>query len=304
MVSKTHLSRVATAVVAGATLAAIVPATAGAAESQRVSETMHASYGSTFAIKQGDRLTGAKRSGTLEVRSPDGRVRSSRSLPLTPASRMAARADGGKCYESGTRKGFKFLGTKTDAADNKAYYVRFKYFAFKLNNARTRGQKKTTITKQIEMCSVGGGSPKDGNRVDKVVSLMSLKTKKDRLIDQDWAKGEDKPTAAADLNFKVGKGPIEISGTIPVHPTNKLTGSQGYYDDAPTKFDKYRQNEVNAWWEGGLGVILNAGSSDFQGTVGHALWELPQGAANPKFIVEAGFYYHCQFGFIQGCASA
>ncbi|MDX6690043.1 MAG: LysR family transcriptional regulator, low CO2-responsive transcriptional regulator [Solirubrobacteraceae bacterium] len=304
MASTAHLSRVATAVVAGGMLAAIAPATAGAAgPSQRVSQTLRAGYGSEFGIGKHGGLTAAERSATLQVRAPDGSVQSSRALPLDPASRMSARANEGKCYESGTRRGFKFLGTKTDAADNDAYYVRFKYFAFKLNNAR-RDESRGVITKQIEMCSVGGGTPKDGNRVDKVVTLMSLKTKKDRLIDQDWGKGEDKPTATSDLGFKIKGGPVEITGSIPVNPTNKLTGSQGYYDDAPDKFGPYRRNEVNAWWEGGLGVILNAGSSGFQGNVGHALWELPQGAANPKFIIESGFYYHCQFGFIQGCASA
>lgn len=209
----------------------------------------------------------------------------------TPVARTAAVGD---CQFSKKRRGFRQIGTRRQYENNDAWYIRYKYFIYKQNRARTRRGKggRRVRTKQFEMCSSGGAKGKDGNRIDRVASFMTLRTRKDRLIGQKWGTGEDKATARAQLSFAT-RGPVSIGASIPIGDNGKLTGSQGPDKDNPKRLDPFVTNQVNGLWEGGLGVILNAGSSGFQGNISHALWELPQRSRTPRFDVEAGLRYHC-----------
>ena len=201
-----------------------------------------------------------------------------------PPARAAASGD---CQYSKTRKGFSQIGTRRQYGDNPAWYIRYKYFIYKQDRARTRRGKggRRVRTKQLEMCSSGGAKGKDGNRIDRVVSYMTLRTRKDRLIGQKWATGEDKSSAGARLTFAT-PGPVSIGASIPIGDNGKLTGGQGPDKDTPKRMKPFQVNQVYGLWEGGLGVIINAGSSGFQGNVSHALWELPKTARTPRFDVK------------------
>lgn len=212
----------------------------------------------------------------------------------TSRAPTARSAESGDCQFSKKRRGFRQIGSRRQYDDNPAWYIRYKYFIYKQDRARTRRGKggRRVRTKQLEMCSSGGAKGKDGNRIDRVASYMTLRTRKDRLIGQKWGTGEDVSKAGARLTFAT-PGPVSIGASIPIGDNGKITGGQGPDKDTPKRFEPFTVNQVNGFGEGSLGVIVNAGSSGYQGNVSHALWELPQTSRTPRFDVEAGLRYHC-----------
>ncbi|MGH2840318.1 MAG: hypothetical protein ACRDKY_05790 [Solirubrobacteraceae bacterium] len=217
-------------------------------------------------------------------------------------AREAGSAD---CEPDGMRKGFKYLGSTHRGDDNPAYYILYAYFMYKQSKARKYGESRTRYTKQLEMCSAGGASSKGGNRLDNAITIMSLRTQKPRLIDRTWDTGTDQSHADASMTFEVGKAPVTVSATLTgLNPQDRLAGRQGHHKAATADtFGRFKFNQVNAEWDGRSGPSVYAGSTGYQGNVGHALWELPERARTPTFAVEAVVYYHCGRVF-GGCEDA
>lgn len=186
------------------------------------------------------------------------------------------------------RRGFVIYTPKPSRPDSTdAYYVRYVFHRYKQNRARRVKPpgRPSHLTKQIEVCAIGGGQARGGNRLSRVVSMMTMRSATDRLVGQKWDTGTEVGTAHAKLSFQVPVKPVTISGSLDVNATYTLTGGQGPDKQGPDRFDPYVHNQVNAAWEGSSTFIWQ-GSTHFQGNVGHALWELPQKSRTPSI-----YYY-------------
>jgi hypothetical protein len=218
--------------------------------------------------------------GRSEVRARSGRVlRSAKVARTSLDSGASASASGYTCVNNRHRRGFVAYSPQAITWSTKAYYQRHLYHLYKQNRARRLDSRYRS--KQWEACSVGGAHARGGNRLSRVVSMMTMVTRKDRLVGWKWDSGKEVPTARANLKFAVPIKPVTIEGSVDVHPTYTLTGSQGPDKQGLDTWDSYVHNQVNAIWEGSS-TFRWQGSTHFQGNVGHALWELPQQSRTPE----------------------
>lgn len=260
----------------------------------RVQQTVSEGYTVKLSFDSRDRATATALRGRRSVRSrtAGGRVRSA---SIAPASLRSATASASNytCVENRKRRGFVAYTPLPMTRSNDARYLRFVYHRYKQNRARrfNRDEPGEYVSKQIEVCSVGGGQSRGGNRLSRVVTMMTMKSS-DRLIGQKWDSGEEQSKANASLTFAVPVKPVDISATINVHPTYKLTGGQGPDKQGPDSFEPIAYNQVNAAWEGSS-TFRWQGSTHFQGNVGHALWELPQSQPTPEIYYSMNHERFC-----------
>jgi hypothetical protein len=225
---------------------------------------------------------------------------SAKVAPASVASGASASASGYTCVNNRRRRGFVAYEPQAVTQSTDAYYVRHVYHLYKQRLARILGERDRHWSKQLEACSVGGGHARGGNRLSRVVSMMSMFSRADRLIGQKWDSGQEVSAAKANLKFAVPLKPVTIEGSVDVHPTYTLTGSQGPDKQAPEGWDSYAYNQVNAIWEGS-DTFRWQGSTHFQGNVGHALWELPQSSRTPQIYYAQNHDRFCGKAFGIGC---
>jgi hypothetical protein len=168
---------------------------------------------------------------------------------------------------------------------NRAEYVQFTYHLYKRSVARTFNG---VTQKEFEMCTVGGAHSRGGWRLTRVVSSFAAATPIPTIV---GSKGgnqvDDNGVVHASLDFKVDKGPITISASLTPHRQNTFAWSQGPDKDLDLgRHNRYAFNQVNTYWESPDAFIFD-GSTQFQGNVGHGLYELPQTARDPIFITKA-----------------
>ncbi|MGH8999508.1 MAG: hypothetical protein ACRDY7_08965 [Acidimicrobiia bacterium] len=104
-------------------------------------------------------------------------------------------------------------------------------------------------------------------------------------IGQVWREGKTPADHTVTLGFQVGRGPVQVSGSIQQNATEKLKGSPL----APFQDNRFGRNQAAGWWEHGCRPLCRRwnGSADFQGSVAEALFEFPEGAP-----VDAGDFYY------------
>lgn len=253
-----------------------------------------------MTIKPDARGSGASVSGVRARAtrvSRSGRVLASRALATAstaaPAAGIARR---GSCVKNKSRRGFATYAPRYSRAKTDAYEFQYVFQLYKQNKARRRFRRPT---KQYEMCAIGGGRAKGGNRLERARSSMAAKTKSSTIIDHSWGSGKEQPSAEASLSFSVPVKPVTISGSLSVHPQDLLTGGQG--SDRSKSFGDYSFNQVNGIWQGGS-TFRFQGSTNYQGNVAHALWEYVQASPGPRFAASAGIEKHCGRPFGIGCA--
>ncbi len=281
----------------GAAPAQAAPANAA----NRVQQTVSEGYGVKLSFDRRDGATVTALRGTRSVFSRKA-GRTVRSASIAPANLRPASASASNytCVENRRRRGFVAYKPLPVTSSSDARYIRFVYHRYKQNRARTLNQGGSRYTsKQIEVCSVGGAQSRGGNRLSRVVTMMTMKSA-DRLIGQKWDSGEEESKANASLTFSIPVKPVNVSATIDVHPTYKLVGGQGPDKQGPDSFDSFAYNQVNAAWEGS-DTFRWQGSTHFQGNVGHALWELPQKQATPEIYYSMNHERFCGHPFGVGC---
>jgi hypothetical protein len=275
---------------------------AGARESagQRVAQLDSTSATAVVKFDSKDRPQVRALAGRADVRGQSGRIlRSAKVAPASLASGASASASGYTCVNNRRRRQFVAYDPQAITQNTDAYYVRHLYHLYKQNRARFLGPNDKP-SKQWEVCSVGGAHARGGNRLSRVVSMMTLVSRADRLIGQKWDSGQEVSAAKANLKFAVPVKPVTIEGSVDVHPTYTLTGSQGPDKQAPDGWDRYAYNQVNAIWEGS-DTFRWQGSTHFQGNVGHALWELPQRSRTPEIFYAQNHDRFCGKAFGIGC---
>lgn len=265
----------------------------------RVQQTVSEGAGVSVTFDRRDRPRVTALRGTRSVYSRRaGRV--VRSSSIAPARLSSATASGPgsgfACVRNRARRGFvAYKPVPVAVGDDETAYVRFVYHLYKQNRARTlrrgRGESDKYVSKQLEACTGGGGEAYRGYRLSRVVSMMTMKSS-DRLIGQKWDSGEEEKRAGASLTFAVPIKPVTISATLNVNPVYKLFGGQGPDEQGPDEFDAYVDNQVNAGWRG-ASLFKFQGSTDYQGNVGHALWELPQRQRTPEINYAPTGSYFC-----------
>lgn len=263
--------------------AAVADPGAAGAEAARERVTQFESTGAAAVVRfdSKDRPHVRALAGRQQVQAASGRVlRSAGAAPASLAARAGASQSGYTCVNNRRRRGFTAYTPQPITQSTDAYYVRHVYHLYKQNRARVLDDDYNS--KQFEACSVGGAHSRGGNRLSRVVSMMSMFSR-DRLIGQKWDSGKEVSDAKANLKFAVPIKPVTIEGSVDVHPTYTITGSQGPDKQAPDGWDGYAYNQVNAIWEGSH-TWRWQGSTQFQGNVGHALWELPQRSRTPQIV--------------------
>jgi len=194
------------------------------------------------------------------------------------------------------RRGFVSYAPRYSRAKKDAYEFQYIFQLYKQSLARRRSKRPT---KQYEMCAIGGGRSKGGNRLERTRSSMTANSSQSTIIDHSWGSGKEEPSAEASLSFSVPVKPVTVSGSLTVHPQDLLTGGQG--SDRSYSFGAYSFNQVNGIWQGGS-TLRFQGSNNYQGNVAHGLWEYLQTSPTPRFGTQGGVEYHCGHPFGVGCA--
>jgi hypothetical protein len=274
-------------------------AAGGNTAGQRVTQLESTSAAAVVSFDAKDRPHVRALPGRDEVRARSGRVlHSAKVAAASLASGASAAATGYTCVNNRRRRGFVAYSPRAITWSTKAYYQRHLYHLYKQNRARRLNNRFQS--KQWEACSVGGAHARGGNRLSRVVSMMTMFTRRDRLVGWKWDSGKEVPTARANLKFAVPVRPVTIEGSVDVHPTYTLTGSQGPDKQGLDNWDSYVHNQVNALWEGSS-TFITQGSTHFQGNVGHALWELPQRSHTPAIYYTQNHERFCGHLFGIGC---
>lgn len=185
------------------------------------------------------------------------------------------------CIRHGNNANLTIYTPKYVSANNNKYYMQFIYHKYMITNARQFANG--TWTRQFEWCTAGGGSTKNGYHTKTVGSTVTTNTSTPRIVGWKWGTTTVDSTVSATLGFKVGdpKGVVNLDGSVQVHPRDTYTGTQGPWSAASDSANGYPQNEVSTYYQ--CGCPWNySGSSDYQGNVGHGLWEWPMSDTTTK----------------------
>lgn len=247
--------------------------------------------GASKGVKQhaGERTVRARKAGREYV---------SRGAP----ERGVASARGSfSCVYNHRRKGFVAYAPIAQGNSTGDYETHTVFHAYIQNRARKLvGPRGAYRSKQIETCAIGGVQGKDGNKITRYASHMALDAKKSKIIGWKWDEGHEESEANATLKFAVSKGPVSIGADLPVNPAYDLRGSHAGDEKAPSYFDGLGANQVNALWESS-DTFRWQGSSEYQGNVGHGLWELRQSRPSPGVKIGWSLQYHCSHPYGIGC---
>jgi hypothetical protein len=206
------------------------------------------------------------------------------------------------CVSNRRRDGFVTYEPVQVKADEDAYFSKYTFHLYKQNRARRlTAPTGRYSSKQFEMCAAGGADTRGGNRLTRAVAMFTLRTQYDRLIGWKWGSAQREGTVSASLSFAVPVKPVSIGATVNVNSKDGFKGAVGPDGQAPEDFEQFKFNEVNSIFETGT-TWRWQGSTSFDGNVGHALWELPQSARNPRTDVATNVRWHCGHLFGIGCA--
>jgi hypothetical protein len=281
-------------------------ATPAAADDRRdrVRAVTSDTYPVSFTIdEERQRLAGVARPGTRRVTGDRAHAAAATRLGRARVSSGVARASSEfPCVSNRRRDGFVAYEPVQVRADEDQYYSKYSFHLYKQNRAR-RLTAPTGVysSKQFEMCAAGGADTKGGNRLTRAVAMFTLRTEIDRLIGWKWGSSQREGTVSASLSFAVPVKPVSIGGTVNVSSKDGFKGALGPDGQAPAEFERFKFNQVNSTFETGT-TWRWQGSTSFDGNVGHALWELPQSARNPRTDVATNVRWHCGHLFGIGCS--
>ncbi len=130
------------------------------------------------------------------------------------------------------------------------------------------------------MCVKGGAISSRDYNLKRTVVGVALKTGNRDLIGWDW----DTNVTDGEASTSIGIGgpafsPIQISGSLSIHPQDRASGGIGRDKHTPRGFPaSFEPNLVNTYWEG-------KARQRFEGNAGAGLWHMPQNRAFPDFVV-------------------
>lgn len=243
--------------------------------------------------------------GTVVTVNPADQVLGQRPFRARAAEFRAASADlpNFPCvYDSG-RDGFIAYSPNQVSVNEKNEKGGFRFFPYSVDGARRGiGQQRTV---QFLMCGVGGVDAQNGSRLTISGPGMAYNDSDvPHIIGTNWKSGKTPKDYSINLGFQTEGKPVNVTGGISQTPSNSLKGSVlPPYGGHP--MEKFHQNAANAWWEEGCRPRCRRwnGSADYQGSVGQALWEFPQGAK--ATVLQRGFvlapYYEHFCGNPFGC---
>lgn len=162
-------------------------------------------------------------------------------------------------------------------------FIHFVYFPYSQRHAQIVGRQPT---QQWLVCSTGGVDAQNGSRISVSGPVVAYRNEHATYrIGQAWREGKTPADHTVTLGFQVGRGPVQVNGSIQQTPTEKLKGSPL----APFNDNRYARNQAAGWWEHGCRPMCRRwnGSADFQGSVAEALFEFPEGLP----VAPADFYY-------------
>lgn len=261
-------------------------------------------YPVSFTIdERRHRLTAVAHLGVRHVTDRRARAAATTRLGRARVSSGFARASSGyTCVNNRSRAGFVTYEPTRVRADEDQYYSQYLFHLYKQNRARRlTAPSGRYSTKQFEMCSAGGARTKGGNRLSRAIGMLTLRTEIERLIGWKWGRAQRDGNVSASLTFAVPVKPVSVEGTVSVNSKDRFTGTQGPDRAAPAEYERFKFNQVNSIFETGT-TWRWQGSTGFDGNVGHALWELPQSARNPRTDVATNVRWHCGHPFGIGCA--
>ena len=188
------------------------------------------------------------------------------------------------------REGFTaYLPPVVHSINKKNEKGSFQFNFYSQDNARRNQFKEPTV--QVLSCAVGGVDAGNGSRITisgPGVAFNDAHTP--RKLGHVWKEGKTPKDYSVSLGFQVPVKPVTVTGGIQQNPANYLKGSVV----PPYEFGdmaQFHDNAVNAWWEDGCRPRCRRwnGSADYQGSVGEAVWEFPQGYKNEA--LSRGFKY-------------
>ena len=162
-------------------------------------------------------------------------------------------------------------------------FVQFFYFPYSQADAQVLDGRPT---QQWLICATGGVDAQNGSRTSVSGPVVAYKNENTTYrLGHAWREGKTPADHTVTLGFQVGKGPVNVNGSIQQTPTEKLKGSPlALFND-----NRYGRNQAAGWWEHGCRPVCRRwnGSADFQGSVVEALFEFPQGMP----VRPTDFYY-------------
>jgi hypothetical protein len=201
------------------------------------------------------------------------------------------------CLSNREREGFQRHPHRELHDRGKNEFVHFVYFPF----SQARAQKVGGMnTQQWLICSTGGVDAQNGSRISVSGPVVAFKNESSTYkIGHVWREGNTPADHTVTLGFQVGRGPVQVNGSIQQTPTEKLKGSPlALFND-----NRYGRNQAAGWWEHSCRPVCRRwnGSADFQGSVAEALFEFPEGMpVNPSdFYYSASVEHFCSNPF--GC---
>lgn len=214
-----------------------------------------------------------------------GAVLGQASVPLK--LRTSAPAGGSpqaNCAIRGDSKNVRVYDVVNRYLSGKGGTVHFQYHRTMYRNARKVDARSMT---QFEVCSAGGGDLGNGFRAVKMGTGMAIQDSTNFLkIGSGWREGKTPKDYTLNMGFEVAPKqlPVSLDGSVSQTPQDKLKGSiRAPHDSFMNTWDR---NAVNAWWEDSCigswrGCWGRSGSTDYQGTVAHGLWEYQTAALPP-----------------------
>ncbi len=187
------------------------------------------------------------------------------------------------CLSDRDREGFERHPHKELLERRENEFIHFVYFPYSQRHAQIVGRRPT---QQWLVCSTGGVDAQNGSRISVSGPVVAFKNEHATYrIGQAWREGRTPADHTVTLGFQVGRGPVQVNGSIQQTPTEKLKGSPL----APFNDNRYARNQAAGWWEHGCRPTCRRwnGSADFQGSVAEALFEFPEGLP----VSTSDFYY-------------
>jgi hypothetical protein len=187
------------------------------------------------------------------------------------------------CLNDRERQGFQRHPHQEILDRGKNEFVHFMYFPYSQRHAQIVGRQPT---QQWLICSTGGVDAQNGSRISVSGPVVAFKNEQTTYrIGHAWREGNTPAEHTVTLGFQLGKGPVQVNGSIQQTPTEKLKGSPlALFND-----NRYGRNQAAGWWEHGCRPVCRRwnGSADFQGSVAEALFEFPEGLP----VTPRDFYY-------------
>lgn len=200
---------------------------------------------------------------------------------------------GWSCVHSSTNSDFHPLWVIADFKEDARRAWDVKFHGYLQNRARTISDMG--LTKQLEVCAVGGADAQNGWRQLENGMSMSVDSNNPRnLIARQYARMTTTSPTSASLSFNAGYKSVSIGGSLSQQYTGELGGKPGSSPYPGSATDAFPETAATAWWHSTDTWNRYSGSAHFQGTVSHALWEFPQN--HGRVTVPLSWYYVSRCG--------